>query len=108
MFRTNTEIVVDNASHDTITTSLHGMGHASHILMQESMEEIAFLRRCKAAGVVYLLGNSEVKAREGASNVKKVVVDYVYDTLRRNCRRPSVALIIPHERLLEVGMVYDV
>ncbi|KAI5065960.1 hypothetical protein GOP47_0018584 [Adiantum capillus-veneris] len=74
----------------------------------EAAEELGFIARCKDAGVVYLLGNSEVRASKSSPGSKKFLVNHVYNMLKRNCRRPSAALIIPQERLLEVGMVYEV
>ncbi|MCO5554037.1 hypothetical protein L7F22_007563 [Adiantum nelumboides] len=74
----------------------------------EAAEELGFIARCKDAGVVYLLGNSEVRASKNSPTSKKFLVNHVYNMLKRNCRRTSAALIIPQERLLEVGMVYEV
>lgn len=74
----------------------------------EAEEEIRFLERSCAAGVVYLLGHSEVRASKNSSLVKKVVVDYVYDFLRRNFRQGLVDLQIPNKNLMQVGMNYTV
>ncbi|KAJ3671934.1 hypothetical protein LUZ60_008013 [Juncus effusus] len=73
---------------------------------EEMENEIEFLERSRAAGVVYLLGHSEVRASEESNVFKKVVVNYVYDFLRRNFRQGFVDLQIPNKNLLQVGMNY--
>ncbi|KAJ8479196.1 hypothetical protein OPV22_022923 [Ensete ventricosum] len=75
---------------------------------EDAEEEIRFLERSCAAGVVYLLGHSEVRASKNSNFMKKVVVDYVYDFLRRNFRQGFVDLQIPNENLMQVGMNYTV
>jgi len=71
-------------------------------------DEVAFLHACKEAGVVYILGNNVVKARKDGSFFKKVAINYIYTFLRRISRDNRVVLHIPHECLLQVGMVYYV
>ncbi|KAG0459836.1 hypothetical protein HPP92_022964 [Vanilla planifolia] len=74
----------------------------------EVEEEIKFLESSREAGVVYLLGHSEVKASETSSLLKRVIINYVYDFLRRNCRQGFVDLQIPNKNLLQVGMNYSI
>lgn len=74
----------------------------------DSSDELAFLNSCKEAGVVYILGNNVVKARKDAGFFKKVAINYIYTFLRRLSRDSRVVLNIPHECLLQVGMVYYV
>ncbi|KAH6809323.1 K+ uptake transporter 3 [Perilla frutescens var. frutescens] len=71
-------------------------------------EELSDLIEAKEAGVAYIMGHSYVKARRSSSFLKKLVVDFGYSFLRKNCRGPSVALHIPHISLIEVGMIYHV
>lgn len=71
-------------------------------------EELEDLIAAKEAGVAYIMGHSYVKARRSSSFLKKLVVDFGYSFLRKNCRGPSVALHIPHISLIEVGMIYHV
>ncbi|KAG6506789.1 probable potassium transporter 11 isoform X1 [Zingiber officinale] len=69
--------------------------------------ELAFLNKCKEAGVVHILGNTIVKARRESTLIKKIAIDYIYALLRRICREDSVIFNVPHESLLNVGqMVY--
>lgn len=71
-------------------------------------EEIQFLEESRNAGVVYLLGHSEVRASKDSYMIKRWVVDYVYDFLRRNFRQGFVDLQIPNTNLLQVGMNYTI
>lgn len=59
------------------------------------------------AGVVHLVGESEVAAGKGAGIGKRMVIDYGYNFLKRNLRQSSNEVFdIPHEKLLKVGMTY--
>ncbi|OVA11439.1 potassium transporter [Macleaya cordata] len=69
-------------------------------------EEIQFLEKSRKSGVIYMLGHSEVKASEDSCLVKRIVVNYAYDFLRRNFRQGFVDLQIPNKNLLQVGMNY--
>ncbi|XP_030539497.1 potassium transporter 4 [Rhodamnia argentea] len=71
-------------------------------------DELVDLFQAKDAGVAYIMGHSYVKARRSSSFLKKLVIDFGYSFLRKNCRGPSVALNIPHISLIEVGMIYYV
>lgn len=71
-------------------------------------EEVKELVEARESGVAYMMGNTSVMARESSSLVKKFVINIVYGFLRRNCRRPAVALGIPQTSLIEVGVVYHV
>ncbi|KAJ4955282.1 hypothetical protein NE237_012065 [Protea cynaroides] len=76
------------------------------MIAPEWKEEIQFLEKSRAHGVVYMLGHSEVRASLDSCLVKKVIVDYAYDFLRRNFRQGFVDLQIPNKNLLQVGMNY--
>ncbi|KAK7339432.1 hypothetical protein VNO77_20097 [Canavalia gladiata] len=71
-------------------------------------EELQELMQAKEAGMAFIMGHSYVKAKRGSSWIKKVVINYGYDFLRRNSRGPTYALSIPHASTLEVGMIYHV
>ena len=74
----------------------------------ELNKEVKELMEARESGVAYMIGNPYVTANELSSPVKKFAIDVVYGFLRRNCRRPSIALGIPHTSLVEVGMIYRV
>ncbi|PIN10086.1 hypothetical protein CDL12_17329 [Handroanthus impetiginosus] len=71
-------------------------------------EELRELMEAREAGVAYILGHSYVRAKKGSSLVKKMVINFGYDFLRRNFRAPTYALSVPHASTLEVGMVYHI
>ncbi|XVF57670.1 hypothetical protein PTKIN_Ptkin07bG0000600 [Pterospermum kingtungense] len=50
------------------------------------MEELMDLVQAKEAGVAYIVGHSNVKARRNSSFLKKLVIDIGYSFLRKNCR----------------------
>ncbi|KAK1272159.1 Potassium transporter 5 [Acorus gramineus] len=77
-----------------------------HLKSYIAKEEIMFLETSRNAGVVYLLGHTEVRANEDSCLFRKIIIDYVYDFLRRNSRQGFVALQIPNRNLLQVGMNY--
>ncbi|EXC31615.1 Potassium transporter 8 [Morus notabilis] len=75
---------------------------------RETQEELQELMEAREAGMAFILGHSYVRAKRGSSLMKKIVINFGYDFLRRNFRGPSYALSIPHASTLEVGMVYYV
>lgn len=70
--------------------------------------EVKKLMEARQAGVAYMIGNTCVVAREESSFFKKIAINIIYRFLRQNCRKPGVALGIPHTSLIEVGMVYHI
>ncbi|KAF2308569.1 hypothetical protein GH714_010783 [Hevea brasiliensis] len=74
----------------------------------EVQDELRELMEAREAGMAFIMGHSYVRAKRGSSWMKKVVIDYGYDFLRKNSRGPTYALSIPHASTLEVGMVYFV
>ncbi|KAJ6890748.1 hypothetical protein NC651_024299 [Populus alba x Populus x berolinensis] len=71
-------------------------------------EELQELMEAREAGIAYILGHCYVRAKQGSSMLKKLVVNYGYEFLRRNSRAPAYTLSVPHASTLEVGMVYRV
>ncbi|XP_050276769.1 potassium transporter 6 [Quercus robur] len=71
-------------------------------------EELRELMEAREAGIAYILGQSYMKAKQGSSMIKKLVINYGYEFLRRNSRVTSYAFSLPHASTLEVGMVYNV
>ncbi|KAL5987589.1 Potassium transporter 6 [Asimina triloba] len=64
-------------------------------------EELRDLMEAREAGMAFILGHSYVRAKSGSSFIKKLVINYGYDFLRRNCRGPTYSLSIPHASTLE-------
>ncbi|KAG5228552.1 Potassium transporter family protein [Salix suchowensis] len=72
------------------------------------VNELEFLGVCRDAGVVHILGNTEVLAHRDSKLYKKIAIDYIYAFLRKICRQNSAALNVPHESLLNVGQIIHV
>ena len=76
---------------------------------EQSLErELSFIHKAKESGVVYLLGHGDIRARKDSWFIKKLVINYFYAFLRKNCRRGITALTVPHSHLMQVGMTYMV
>ncbi|KAF7842593.1 Potassium transporter 7 [Senna tora] len=76
---------------------------------EQSLErELSFIRKAKESGVVYLLGHGDIRARKDSWFIKKLVINYFYAFLRKNCRRGITTLSVPHSQLMQVGMTYMV
>ncbi|KAG2664038.1 hypothetical protein I3760_16G061200 [Carya illinoinensis] len=58
--------------------------------------------------IVHLMGEDEVVASKGSSFLKKLAINYAYNWLRRSVRQVNEVFMIPRNRLLKVGMTYDV
>lgn len=71
-------------------------------------KELLFMRRAKESGVVYLLGHGDIRARKDSWFFKKLVINYFYAFLRKNCRRGITTLSVPHSKLMQVSMTYMV
>ncbi|KAB1203080.1 Potassium transporter 5 [Morella rubra] len=75
---------------------------------QEAVErEIEAVDRAWNVGVVHIIGETEVVASKRASIPKKIMINYIYNFLKRNLRHSGNVFDIPHERLLKVGMTYE-
>lgn len=59
-------------------------------------------------GVVYILGEAEVLAKPHSNLLKKIIVNYVYNFLRKNSRNGEKMLSIPRGQLLKVGITYEI
>ncbi|TKW18669.1 hypothetical protein SEVIR_5G446100v4 [Setaria viridis] len=73
-----------------------------------SIDEIQTIQREMEDGVVHMLGETNVVAEPNADFFKKIIVDYAYNFMRKNFRQPEKITCIPHNRLLRVGMTYEI
>ncbi|CAN0925510.1 Potassium transporter 6 [Linum grandiflorum] len=71
-------------------------------------EELQEVMEAREAGIAYIVGHSHIRAKQGSSMLKRFVVNYGYEFLRRNSRGPTDGLSVPHASTLEVGMLYNV
>ncbi|CAL9226138.1 unnamed protein product [Arabidopsis halleri] len=95
-------IVPADSPHNAVSFS------QDNTIEEEEADELEFLKTCKESGVVHIMGNTVVKARNGSWLPKKIAIDYVYAFLAKVCRENSVILHVPHETLLNVGQVFYV
>ncbi len=57
--------------------------------------------------VVYIMGRVDLTASSKVNIFKRIVLEYFYNPLERNCRTQTDSWNIPRSRLIEVGMSYD-
>jgi KUP system potassium uptake protein len=69
------------------------------------VDEVRYLHEVRRKKVAYILGHTDVRAQKDSNVVRKVVIDDIYGFLRRNSRSNVMALNIPQESLLQVGMI---
>lgn len=75
----------------------------------QSLEyELSSMHKAKESGVVYLLGHGDIRARKDSWFIKKLVINYFYAFLRKNCRAGIATLRVPHTNLLQVGITHMV
>ncbi|KAL4353604.1 hypothetical protein GQ457_06G002530 [Hibiscus cannabinus] len=94
---TSEEIKPDSATDSSASDAEHSLER-----------ELSFIRKAKESGVVYLLGHGDIRARKDSWFIKKLVINYFYAFLRKNCRRSTANLSVPHSHLIQVGMTYMV
>ncbi|KAI4387218.1 hypothetical protein MLD38_005065 [Melastoma candidum] len=75
---------------------------------EDRFDNLEFLRRCRDAGIVHIMGNTVIRARRESNFMKKLTVDFAYAFLRKMCRENSVIFNVPHESLLNVGQIFCV
>jgi KUP system potassium uptake protein len=78
------------------------------VQMAAAEEEKRFIDAEAEHGVVYLMGEADVAAAAGSSVMKKMVVNCVYNFLRKNLSDSHKALSIPKDQLLKVGITYEI
>jgi KUP system potassium uptake protein len=88
--------------------SAHSSGRISEEQSRTIADEKQSIQRELQKGVVYIVGEAEIKAGPSSSFVKKVVVNYMYSFLRKNFRQGEKAFAIPRQQILKVGMVYEI
>ncbi|XWS50863.1 hypothetical protein CRYUN_Cryun12cG0126100 [Craigia yunnanensis] len=72
------------------------------VLVREELQELIEARK---SGTAYSLGQSHLAVRNGSNFLKQLLI-MTYVFFDKNCGESHVALNIPHEALVEVGMVY--
>ncbi|KAJ4973962.1 hypothetical protein NE237_007136 [Protea cynaroides] len=70
--------------------------------------ELSALREAMDSGFTYLLGHGDVRAKKESWFLKKLVINYFYAFLRRNCRAGAANMSVPHMNIMQVRMTYMV
>ncbi|GLU03072.1 hypothetical protein SLE2022_202900 [Rubroshorea leprosula] len=70
--------------------------------------ELSALREAMNSGFTYLLAHGDVRAKKNSFFLKKLVINYFYAFLRRNCRAGTANMSVPHRDILQAGMTYMV
>jgi len=70
--------------------------------------DISALREAIDSGFTYLLGHGDVKAKKSSWFLKKLVINYFYAFLRKNCRGGAATMRVPHMNIMRVAMTYMV
>lgn len=70
--------------------------------------ELSDLREAMDSGFTYLLAHGDVRAKKESWFIKKLVINYFYAFLRRNCRAGAANMSVPHMNIMQVGMTYMV
>ncbi|KAK8647629.1 hypothetical protein V6N13_121359 [Hibiscus sabdariffa] len=105
--------------HDTRSeaTETSNQGEASPALPSSVMSsdidpsleyELSALREAIDSGFTYFLAHGDVRAKKKSFFLKKLVINYLYAFLRRNCRAGAANMSVPHMNILQVGMTYMV
>lgn len=70
--------------------------------------EFSALREAMESGFTYLLAHADVRAKKDSWFIKKLVINYFYAFLRRNCRASAADTSGPRMNIMRVGMTYMV
>lgn len=70
--------------------------------------ELSALREAMDSGFTYLLGHGDVRAKKDSFFFKKLMINYFYAFLRKNCRGGTANMKVPHTNIIQVGMTYMV
>lgn len=65
--------------------------------------ELSALREAMDSGFTYLLAHGDVRAKKNSFFFKKLVINYFYAFLRKNCRAGAANMSVPHMNILQVG-----
>ncbi|XP_058742636.1 potassium transporter 5-like [Vicia villosa] len=76
-------------------------------VQEAAQKEIDIIEQAARAGVVHLMGENEVVARKGAGMWRRFLIDYSYNFLKKNLRESERIFDIPQQRMVKVGMTYE-
>ncbi|KAJ0471597.1 putative potassium transporter [Helianthus annuus] len=70
-------------------------------------DDVAKLDQAWRTGIVHLVGENEIVSKPRSSIGKKFLIDYAYNFMKRNLKQSYNVFEIPHEKMLKVGMTYE-
>ncbi|GAB4829843.1 hypothetical protein Ancab_019491 [Ancistrocladus abbreviatus] len=92
---------INNSNDEGMQAEGEGMNNG------ELERETEVLEKAYKAGVVHLMGESQVVAGKGAGLGKKVLINCGYNFLKKNLRQTDKMFDVPRKRLLKIGMTYE-
>ncbi|KAH6837906.1 high affinity K+ transporter 5 [Perilla frutescens var. hirtella] len=99
---------VSSGSIQSFNAVVRSADSSNRIRIGGAEEEMQAVDAAMEKGVFYLIGEAEVVAKKEASLLKKFVINYAYSFLRKNFRQGEKVLAIPRNKLLRVGMTYEI
>ncbi|KAK4261296.1 hypothetical protein QN277_004315 [Acacia crassicarpa] len=104
-----TRSTAPGAASSAITSSYMPSEEDTSVLEDPSLEyELSALREATESGCTYLLGHGNVRAMKNSIFLKKLLINYFYAFLRKNCRQGTASMRVPHTNIIQVGMTYMV
>ncbi|GLU10255.1 hypothetical protein SLE2022_270740 [Rubroshorea leprosula] len=73
-------------------------------VLEREMQE---LEQASQATVSHLINENEVVASKGSNIWNRLLINYAYSFIEKNSRKTQQVFHIPHQRLLKVGMTYE-
>ncbi|KAJ7559498.1 hypothetical protein O6H91_04G088000 [Diphasiastrum complanatum] len=109
MASTSENSLLSEMSHEIIRSHENEISQASMPSTEDILTEdyLELLMEAKEQGIVHIIGNTLIVARDGSSFLKRLTINYAHAWLR-NLSRDSALYHIPHESLFSVGMLYKV
>ncbi|KAK8356563.1 hypothetical protein V6Z11_A05G365100 [Gossypium hirsutum] len=101
-------LMLDTRSEEAETSNSEAASAAlpSSIMSSEidpSLEyELSALREAIDSGFTYFLAHGDVRAKKNSFFLKKLVINYLYAFLRRNCRAGAANMSVPHMNILQL------
>ncbi|XP_019452632.1 PREDICTED: potassium transporter 5-like [Lupinus angustifolius] len=84
-----------------------GWGDENDGVQKAIEKQVEAIEKAARAGIVHLIGESEVIAGKGSGIGKKILIDCAYNFMKNNLRQSDKVFDIPHERMVKVGMTYE-
>ncbi|KAL5987549.1 hypothetical protein ACLOJK_035297 [Asimina triloba] len=99
-------LLADPRNEEMATTSEGGMSILPSSVMASdedpSLEyELSALQEAMDSGFTYLLAHADVRAKKESWFIKKLMINYFYAFLRRNCRAGAANMTVPHVNIMQ-------